>query len=703
MPGTATYTQPISRTMKHNVNVIVNDNKTTEDNTALKPQNKNTDIDLMADEWAKEANSVNVSATSQVEQKEEDVLYDDIDKNQSSGLKVTWRPWTAIYDIEIFFHGRHRADQTEFAFEPHQVSKIVIEEEFVENFADHISIVLTLTPNEMLLLLDNYRELRCHIFIRRIHPDTEYIDKENPVLDQDYMVILKDKELRKRISKQSLMPNNNLEKNDEHHNQQFTNVELQLLTDKEYELKNKRFHFVLTDATVKDAICYGVKQLGIDKISMPEPENKTKYVNMIVPPQQSFKAFIDFLQDRYGVYNEGCNFYYSNEIMFIYPQYKRTVTDCPETAHFYCTGDGSFSGMKFYHAKDQNNMYHIVINHTPVIKEMIDAGAENFGNWIMFEHAEYMIDKHSVIGEGEGVPKARMGLGKIEVTKAKTTTFTWDGGENKEPEPDYGIINDPKIQEFIFTNNQMKYKSKLKSYRGTICGFEWGTAEPYFLRPGYAVKWHIDGERDDYYNNKQGEIKGEAVDVDNGGSVGEHHGEEETRDTMEYKTYDGIARAVVYKLMPAATPKATRYPFSCSANIVLDLDYLQAKKMDEPADIITNKYTDVALQKNSGFKTDGEKFDASSGSSSSSGSISPKYTPLSSSEKVNIDDSDLSWFKQHSTVYLLSYQKVTDGMRLKYELKWSDGTVTYIDTDEEIPRFKPTDNPNQSSNLFDLK
>ena len=583
MPGTRSYTQPISRTMAHNVNVIVNDNDTTDgQDKSLQPQNKNNSLSLM-DEWAKEANSVETQDTGKVEEDEDETLYTNIDAKQSTGLKITWRPWTAIYDVELFFHGRYKADLTEFAFEPHQFSKLVIEEKFVENYADHISVVVTLTANELLLMIDNYRELRAHIYIRRMNLDTEYIDKDNPVLDQDYMVVFKDKEIRKRVSKKALMPDNNLEKNEEHHNQQFTNVELQLLTDKEYELKNKRFHFILTDATVKDAICYGVKQLGIEKISLPEPKNTTKYVNLIVPPQQSFKSFIDFLQDRYGIYEEGCNFYYNNEIMFIYPQYKRTVSDCPETAHFYCTGDGSYQGLKFYHAKDQNNMYHIVINRTPVIKEMIDAGIENIGNEIWFQHADKLIDLHSIIGEGKGQKEARMGLGEITVNETNTTKFRWEMEETEQR--DYGIINSPLRTEFIFTNNMMKYKSEIKSYRGTICGFEWGTAEPYFLRPGYAVKWHIDGERDAYYNDNDGE----------------HHGEEEIRDTLEYKTYDGIANTVVYTMAPAATPKANRYPFSCVAHIVLDLDYLKAKKIPDPADTITNPYTDVALQKSNDY------------------------------------------------------------------------------------------------------
>ena len=694
MPGTATYTPPISRTMDHNVNVIVNDNKTSDEgNKSLKPQNKNIEIPLLSP-WISAAINAEIQNTAQLEEKEDDVLYDNIDTKQSSGLKITWRPWTGIYDIELFFHGRYKADDTEFAFEPHQFSKIVIEEDFIENFADHISVVVTLTASEILLMLDNYRNLRAHVYIRRMDPDTEYIDKENPVLDQDYMVIFKDKELRKRVTKQSLMPNNVLERNDEHQNQQFTNVELQLLTDKEYELKNKRFHFILTDATVKDAICYGVKQLGIKKISMPEPKNTTKYVNMIVPPQQSFKSFIEFLQDRYGIYEEGCNFYYNNEIMFIYPPYKRTVSDCPETAHFYCTGNGTFQGMKFYHAKDQNNMYHIVINRTPVIKEMIDAGVENIGNEILFEHADKIIDLHSVIGEGKGAAEARMGLGKITVNELNTSKFRWEKEDTDER--NYGIINSPLRQELIFTNNMLKYKSILKSYRGTICGFEWGTAEPYFIRPGYAVKWHIDGERDNYYDTKT------ANSADKQGNAGDHHGEEEARDTMEYKTYDGIARSVIYKLMPAQSPNANRYPFSCTATIVLDLDYLPAKKMSDPADTITNELTDIANQHDSAFALK-EKYDATS-SSDSETSRKSKYVPIENIVITNMSSpSPTERAIMDSVPYIISYQKVTDGMRLKYECKWSDGSVTYIDATDQIPKYKPREDSNSTTSLFNLR
>ena len=234
------------------------------------------------------------------------------------------------------------------------------------------------------------------------------------------------------------------------------------------------------------------------------------------------------------------------------------------------------------------------------------------------------------------------------------------------------------------------------SYRGTISGFESGTAEPYFIRPGYAVKWHIDGERDNYYDTKT------ANSADKQGNAGDHHGEEEARDTMEYKTYDGIARSVIYNLMPAQSPNANRYPFSCTATIVLDLDYLPAKKMSDPADTITNELTDIANQHDSAFALK-EKYDATS-SSDSETSRKSKYVPIENIVITNMSSpSPTERAIMDSVPYIISYQKVTDGMRLKYECKWSDGSVTYIDATDQIPKYKPREDSNSTTSLFNLR
>ena len=668
--GVTTYKQPISRTMEHNVNIIVNDNKTQGDATPITPNNTSASANAF---WDK---APVTQSTGQVEESEDAVFYEDIDKKQSTGLKVTWRPWTSIYDVELFFHGRNRADDSEFTLEPDECSKIVIEQDFIGTVADQISVVVHLSPAETLLLLDNYRNLKAHLYVRRMNRDDEYIDKENPVIDQDFMVIFKDKELRKRISKKALIPNDETEYNDEHHNQSFDDIEIQLITEKEYELKNKRFHFILTKATVKDAICHAIKELGIEKISMPDPDNKTEYTNLIIPPQQSFKSFIDFLQDRYGVYEEGCNFYYNDEIMFIYPVFKRTVTDCPETSHFYCTGDGSYPGMKFYHAKDQNNMYHIVINRTPVIKELIDSGAENYGNAYKIQHADKMIDLHSVIGEGDGPAKARMGLGEINVEKTNTTFFSWDVDKEDDETPvNYGIINNPRITEFISTGNMLKYKSRLKSYRGTLCGFQWNTAEPYFLRPGYAVKWHIDGERDNYEPD-----------------------EDEVRDTMEYKTYDGIARHVTYTLCPAKSKVAHRFPYTFVADILLDLDYLPAKKMSDPAETITNEDTDVSLQTDNSYAI-AEKYDASATPGNETTSKKSESYKQNSSKENERKRQSKEANNKPSTIYKVKEWKNVE--KNSIFVKWSDGSISRYDISSEIPNYKPAETSGMKS-MFDL-
>ena len=587
MPGVSMYIQPISRTMEHNVNAIVNDFVGGKSNQDLSPHKSaasaaagqmltlpsqntaattrsNSNVGERVDSTpTSTSGSAAPSTNTDGSNKDTDpTIYDDYDSGQSSGLRITEHPWTSIFDIELQFHGRNRADDTEFAFSPHQFTKLVIEQKFIDNAADHISVVVTLAPNEALLLLDNYRNLRAHVMIRRMDQQTETVDREDPVLDRDYIVALKDKELRKRISKQALIPNEYLAEDRTHHEQMFDNIELQLIADDEYNLGMERFHFMLTHVKVKDAILYGVKQMSneIKQVSMVEPDNKKIYMNLVVPPQQNIKSFLEFMQSRYGVYSRGCNFYFHDGILYIYPPYKRDESDtCSETTHFYCTGDGSFMGCKHYHAKDQNNMYHIVINHTPIIKELVDSGVGRYGNVLRIQRADLLIDRLSTIGEGSGAENARMGLGKIEVGKTNTIKFMWESPE----EVDYGIINNPTTEEFICTSSVYKYQSQLMSYRGTLCAFEWTNAEPYFIRPGYAVKWHIDGERDTY-----------DPDVT------------QYRDTAEYKTYNGICDMVIYTFMPAANPQATHYPFTCRANIVLNLEYLPGKRVKDPADII---------------------------------------------------------------------------------------------------------------------
>ena len=151
-------------------------------------------------------------------------------------------------------------------------------------------------------------------------------------------------------------------------------------------------------------------------------------------------------------------------------------------------------------------------------------------------------------------------------------------------------------------------------------------------------------------------------------------------------------------MAPAATPKANRYPFSCVAHIVLDLDYLKAKKIPDPADTITNPYTDVALQKSNDYANK-EKYDASSDSGPSS---TKKYTPLNDSPAVRVEIDEKEKRANPLTTYLISYRKVASGLKIQNELRWSDGTITYQDTDEEIPKYKKKEK-DKATSLFDIK
>jgi len=395
----------------------------------------------------------------------------------------------------------------------------------------------------------------------------------------------------------------------------------------------------------------------VTQVSLVEPDNTTTYKNLVIPPVQSFMSFMQFLQDRYGIYNEGMNYYMLDETMYIYPCYKTKADDCPETVHFYCTGDGSYEGVKRFHAKDKSNMYHIVINRTPIVHDLIDAGTENVGNAILFQNADRVIDLASSIGEGKHAVEARNGQGEIDVKEPNTELFMWERPE----EIDYSIKTEPFLTTFVFTGNWFKYKSDLKSYRMTIVGFQWSAAEPRFVRPGYSVKWHIDDENAEARNQ-------EAV----------------YSDSTVYETYDGIVQSVRYEMIPNSTPKPRHYPFVCTATVALALDYRKSDQKNENTKTEAESEKSFADELNEdSFITIGEGYDNTA--SASNGQTKEKKTSAASTAT-----------KSEKKVVRSDIVEVNSVKQVRH--LWSDGTITFSkEHEEEVPAVQK-----ESNDLFSL-
>ena len=406
-------------------------------------------------------------------------------RNQSD-IHITKRPKSSIMLIEVKFFGQDPKRLIPFELTPTEVTRISISQNFEESYCDDITVVCTLTPTELLSILDNYRNLKCKITMYEKNPFYNYVNYREPIYDREFRVIMKDKELRKRVSKQALIPDNKLDENGEHHDQSFSNIEFQLIEEEAYLVRKKKFNFQARDVTVRDIIMYMAQCCDVSNICIVDPDNKTKMTNVIIPPQQTFSSCMEYIQDRYGVYEKGLGYYIMDGTFYVYPIYETQPTT-PESAHLYYAGPDNSSGSKIFHAFS-DKVCHVVVNSTPVIKDLVDGGIENFGNAILFQNADRIIDLQSTIGEGEGDEASRLGMGKIDLKEPNTVMYGFK-------EDDTGIMDNVYTVTYVFDdNNKYKLKSALHGYRRSIIGIKWNVAVPCIFKPGYLLYYHYDSE-----------------------------------------------------------------------------------------------------------------------------------------------------------------------------------------------------------------
>ena len=467
-----------------------------------------------------------------------------LNASNDSGIVLTKRPRLAEYDIYVQFHGVRVTNGEAFYFEPLEIKSLVITQKFNENYMDDISLSLSLTGEQALTMIDNYRDLKVELILRYADRENDYVDTEEPALIKEYLVVFKDKELRKRINKQKIIPESGLEYGIEQNTMLFENIEVQLIDPKAYVLRKRRFNCILRDATVKDAILWIAHCCEITKISLPEPDNDKVYKNLIIPPLHTFETAMQFLSTYYGVYEKGLGFYYTDEILYIY-QLWETKPDTPKSIHIYSIGDYSFAGGKCYHAYAED-ITHIVINNQVNTKSLVDGGVETIGNDFTLQYADRIIDLYSDVYEAADVDKAAIGFGKLSVRDGNIGRYTFDD-YNKD---DYGIQKNVYNQRFFFDfSNTYKYREFLYAYKRSIYQTVWTNGVPFTILPGQRINFHFDGE--DISRREQGEIVGKSY---------------------EFQTIPGTCESIVYTFKQLTKP-GTTFVYGCNAEMFLSIEY----------------------------------------------------------------------------------------------------------------------------------
>lgn len=457
----------------------------------------------------------------------------------TSSIDITERPRYGSYLIDCVFIGDNRVTGERFEVEPFQIVKLTINQNFSESYMDEISLVCSMMPVKYLQLYDNSRGLKCSLKFTPCNIQTgNHVSA--PTIIKEYLAVFKDKsDIRKKYSKESLVPDNQANLSQEQQGALIPDAEFQLINQDAYNLRKIKFNFVARNVTIKDVFLLMCKICNIKKTAITQPDNDKVYDNFIIPPSMSFEQTMVYIQAYYGVYNKGLGYYYTDETLYIYPV-DETNPSTPESAHLYYVGN-NYTGNDVNHAMS-HSITHIILNDFASTKDLQDSGTEMTGNTVIIQDATRVIDQATTIYESGSVNNGVTGMGKVAVSELNTSIFS--ASDNT-----MGMTYNTYQPVFQFDEaNPYRLRSHLNAYRKTIVNTRWATAVPFTFKPGYRVYYHYDGQN---INNR-----------DQDDSV--------SKSSM-YTTKSGVCGIAVYTFLQSGKP-TTQYVHTCTCDIALFLE-----------------------------------------------------------------------------------------------------------------------------------
>lgn len=527
-------------------------------------------------------------------------------KGVSSNIKITKKPTATSYYVELKFHNTIKdgltytdpntgKESTYFEFEPNRINGFRIQQDFDKNYLTHYEVNVMLRPEQYQLLFYNYKDLRCTVVLYAADANTSDIyglttEGEPLLYIENAYCIFKDKiDIMKKNPKTSIIPNKGEEEQD-HHEQFLDNISFQIIPEEDYLFRMQKCNAIFTKSTVKEAI-WGLAQVAecVDAIMLIDPDNKTVYDNLVIPPILTISEALMFLQNHYGIYNKGLGFFFQRRALYIYPKYEtnpilpkdkneennwsagqsklasRSVGDTASVhgeitlnsmgdggmTHIYMVGENNYVGMEYYHGFE-NQTIHIVSNSLSDFKDLADVGLENIGYGYIVHHTDRDIDDCRSMLEADKPINAKYGIWPINIHQTPNNAYFTQDQQNTE----IGITSTKSNLIYIDSMcNPFTIQSSLFSYRRSISTFKWNSAIPFTFRPGYRICYHYDGE--------------DETERDLSSKEG---------NSLQYMTKSGVVTEADYIF--TLTRSLAKDIYSCTANITASLEVDKTKHIE---------------------------------------------------------------------------------------------------------------------------
>lgn len=395
------------------------------------------------------------------------------------------------------------SDNKSIEVKPMYIEQMTIMQNFETDYSDVITLNVSVTTSEAILLLTNYKNLKCTLTFNRVDNQQNLLDDVLPEIFNYVVVISNATDKLKNVTKAEVtqtdvpgessgsgsLPSESVQSKREI-------LELQLIDEDVYIKRDRPFHFILQNTTMLEAIHYFANLLDIKNIHYRSVDNERDYENFVIPPMQTLASIFDYLQEHFGVYAKGLTGYYTRQNLYIYPTFD-VNTDVEDTVHLFKTQKGYYQACPSYHLQEGKTTT-IILTGKTVLENLTEKMSENVGNYQVSLRAEAV---HDVGKEFNG-----------RECKIRNNNLLSIATQDQHQVQD-GKVSARYMQA---TNNAYSMSAVMAQSMCKFLGAEWFYAWPYTLKPGSKVVYHYE-------------------DVD------------------AVKTCDGILSSVVYNLQKATT------------------------------------------------------------------------------------------------------------------------------------------------------
>lgn len=366
------------------------------------------------------------------------------------------------------------SSSSQFSIDRCMIEHFELIKKFSSNTTNDIQVKINLVPKQVAELIKNQTNLLASLIIEYVDPVSGSIRfSDKPYLATFRVLIHNPDDLNKKYGATVYNDTNPLAdptKGTNRTTETLLQIDLQLVRPEEYSMNKSHYHGMMSDTTVDKAIHFISSMLGVSKLNLIPPDNTAEYKHMIIPPEKGdFNKIFDHMQEQYGIYTKGLNYFVDDKTLFIYPAYETRLDRKPKLT-ILKVGVGAYGGATNYHKSEGSNLT-IVSNSDTSQKTLSSVSAENSGNTQLFMKADTMID------------------GQID-HNTMTVKSTSVAASNKS---DNSIHQTSAVAKYSQpTTNLYSKVSKMAAGEGELVKFSWAYCRLNLIEPGMPCTYVYD-------------------------------------------------------------------------------------------------------------------------------------------------------------------------------------------------------------------